>query len=105
MQIKIIDHRYDSKTSLKKEFVVEATAYLAEIIILGKNPTHEEFLGAVTDFHIPFDLDWELEEGGGILILRILKPRMLNVIATECSVFVMNDQGKTVDRFQVSAKP
>lgn len=85
------------------EFVAEAEQYRLHRKTFDSEERMWEYMRDFGDHYIPFSL--ETKSGAReVLILQITEPNNSVIVVTDCHVFVMNNQGKTIDRFSVAGE-
>lgn len=103
MIIKIIDSLNEETIVNKREFVAEATQYNLQKIEFDNETDMWEYLHDYGNYHSPFNL--HIKPGAReVVILDISEPSRSVIVATNCHVFVMNSDGKTIDRFSVAGE-
>ena len=101
MQIKLINHQDAESNINRREFVTEAIQYRLQIMYFNDEEQMWEYLQNYGEYSAPFSLDAKSERRE-IMILQITEPIQTAIVATGCHVFVMNEKGKTIDRFSIS---
>ncbi|KKL58264.1 hypothetical protein LCGC14_2227130 [marine sediment metagenome] len=107
MLIKFIDRSKEESAELDgREYVVEAKGYKIELPWFNTHKDLGTFLNTHPPYSVPFGLEpirEKEEEGRRVIDLKYLDAEGLVlgwIIAQKCVVFIMNDQGKTIERYR-----
>ena len=84
------------------EFVAEAQQYRLHKKLFDDEEKMWAYVRDFADHYVPFSL--EAKGAREVLILQITEPSNSVILVTDCHVFVMNNQGKTIDRFSVTGE-
>lgn len=102
MLIKIISTQVRATNVDGREFVAEANQYLLQKLHFDNQEDMWEYLQDFGDYYSPFNLDIK-GKGREVMILQITEPAHSTIVVTACHVFVMNKNGKTIDRFSIAS--
>lgn len=106
MIIKLIDNsEQESVEKVMRHYTVEAESYRVDIRFFNNHKEYEKFLNEIHgDYYVPFRL-FDIEDGGEVLIIQHGKVKAgssaKNILAQKCQLFVMNNDGKTIDKYLV----